>query len=54
MCGMATTFGCFARVQSAGGSVSYTSTAAPATWPESRAARRSSSTTMPPRAQFTR
>ena len=36
-----------------GGSSLHTSTAAPATWPESSAARRSASSTMPPRAQLT-
>ncbi len=36
-----------------GGSSLHTSTAAPATWPESSAASRSASLTMPPRAQLT-
>mmetsp|Transcript_11045 Transcript_11045/g.36670 ORF Transcript_11045/g.36670 Transcript_11045/m.36670 type:complete len:410 (+) Transcript_11045:598-1827(+) len=54
-CGVAMSFGCLIRAHScsAGGSDSKTSSAAPASWPDSSAASRSGSLMMPPRAQLT-
>src|SRR5262249_39698488 len=51
-CGVTITFGCPTRGLAAGGSERYTSSAAPATLPESSAACRSSSTISGPRATF--
>ena len=53
MCGVATTRGCFATRQSTGGSWAWTSMAAPATRPLSRAAKSASSSISSPRAAFT-
>ena len=53
MCGVATTRGCLASRQSTGGSWAWTSRAAPATRPLSRAASSASSSISSPRAAFT-
>ena len=53
-CGVQSTFGCFMRAKSFGGSTAKTSRAAPDRWPESSAATSAASSTSGPRAQFTR